>query len=100
MTRARSLGVAIALALSASATTAVHAQESEISLSEGQGKDKVLTHCSTCHSLDYIQMNSPFPDRKLWDAEVNKMISAFGAQIPKEEIPGIVDYLSQHYGSQ
>lgn len=98
MTRARSLGVAIALALSAIATAAAHAQESEIRLSEGQGKDKVLTHCSTCHSLDYIQMNSPFPDRKLWEAEVNKMIKVFGAPIPQEDVVALVDYLTKHYG--
>jgi hypothetical protein len=76
------------------------ADESKIALKPGAGIDKVTAYCSACHSLDYIQMNSPFPDRKLWDAEVNKMINAFGAQIPKDEIPIIVDYLSQHYGSQ
>jgi mono/diheme cytochrome c family protein len=79
---------------------AVLADESKIVLKPGAGIDKVTAYCSACHSLDYIQMNSPFPDRKLWDAEVNKMINAFGAQIPKDEIPIIVDYLSQHYGSQ
>ena len=44
-------------------------------------------------------MNSPFPNRKLWEAEVNKMINAFGAQIPKEELSPIVDYLTAQYGS-
>jgi mono/diheme cytochrome c family protein len=80
------------------ATTWASAQETSIQLKPGAGQEKVLSYCSGCHSLDYIQMNSPFPDRKLWEAEVNKMISAFGAQIPKEEVSAIVDYLTAQYG--
>jgi sulfite dehydrogenase (cytochrome) subunit B len=75
-----------------------HADEASVQLSEGAGKDKVVTHCSACHSLDYIQMNAPFPDRKLWEAEVNKMIKVFGAPIPQEEVGALVDYLTKHYG--
>jgi sulfite dehydrogenase (cytochrome) subunit B len=75
------------------------AQESTIQLKAGAGQEKILSYCSGCHSLDYIQMNSPFPNRKLWEAEVNKMINAFSAQIPKEEVGAIVDYLTAQYGS-
>jgi mono/diheme cytochrome c family protein len=75
-----------------------YAQEPQIALREGAGRDKVMAYCGACHSLDYIQMNAPFPDRKLWEAEVNKMISAFGAPIAKEDVTPIVDYLTQHYG--
>lgn len=78
--------------------TLVCAEESAIQLMPGVGQEKVISYCSGCHSLDYIQMNSPFPDRKLWEAEVNKMIKAFGAQIPQEEIGAIVDYLTAQYG--
>ncbi len=74
------------------------AQESSFQLAEGVGKENVIAHCSACHSLDYIQMNSPFPGRKLWEAEVNKMIKAFGAPIPQEEVGALVDYLTRHYG--
>ena len=35
-----------------------------------------------CHSLDYIQGNSPFMTRQVWDAEVTKMIKAYGAPVP------------------
>jgi mono/diheme cytochrome c family protein len=94
MKRARALTVAGVLL-----AAAAYAQESTVQLADGAGKDKVLTHCSACHSLDYIQMNAPFPDRKLWETEVNKMIKAFGAPIPKEEVAGLVDYLTKHYGS-
>lgn len=79
--------------------TLIGAQESAIRLKPGAGQEKITSYCSGCHSLDYIQMNSPFPNRKLWEAEVNKMINAFGAQIPKEEVAAIVDYLTTEYGS-
>jgi mono/diheme cytochrome c family protein len=76
------------------------ADESKIALKPGAGAEKVIAHCSACHSLDYIQMNSPFPDRKLWEAEVNKMVNAFAAPIPKDDIAIIVDYLTRNYGTQ
>ncbi len=78
--------------------TSAAAQESAIQLKAGAGQDKVMAYCSGCHSLDYIQMNSPFPNRKLWEAEVNKMINAFAAPIPKEDVGAIIDYLTAQYG--
>jgi sulfite dehydrogenase (cytochrome) subunit B len=86
--------------LSCLLTNLAFADEAQITLKPGAGIDKVTAYCSACHSLDYIQMNSPFLDRKLWDAEVNKMVNAFGAPIPKEDISTIVDYLTQQYGKQ
>ncbi|HEV7983509.1 MAG TPA: cytochrome c, partial [Xanthobacteraceae bacterium] len=55
------------------------AQEQVIELKRAPGLDKVATNCAVCHSLDYIQMNSPFPNAALWDAEVTKMIKVYGA---------------------
>ena len=49
--------------------------------------------------LDYIVMNSPFPNAALWDAEVTKMIKAFGAPISDADAKAIADYLKQNYGS-
>ena len=51
-----------------------------------------------CHSLDYIQMNSPFLDRKGWEASVNKMIKVMGAPIAEPDAQDIVDYLAGNYG--
>ena len=34
-------------------------------------------NCAACHSLDYVQMNSPFLNAAGWDAEVHKMITLF-----------------------
>jgi sulfite dehydrogenase (cytochrome) subunit B len=44
-------------------------------------------------------MNSPFPNAALWDAEVSKMIKAFGAPIGDADAKVIADYLKKNYGS-
>jgi len=89
--------VAAALSLVFAFIGAAAAQESDIAPKEGAGKDKAM-QCVTCHSLDYIQMNSPFLDRAGWNASVAKMINTFGAPIPKEDVEIIVNYLVQNYG--
>jgi len=76
------------------------AQEENVKLKEGPGKRLVEANCSICHSLDYIPMNSPFLDRKGWEASVNKMINAMGASINKEDLPQIVEYLTTQYGKK
>ena len=88
----------IALAAAAIALPAV-AQEKPVELKKAPGLDKVEGNCSGCHSLDYIVMNSPFPNAALWDAEVTKMIKAFGAPISDADAKAIADYLKQNYGS-
>jgi sulfite dehydrogenase (cytochrome) subunit B len=75
------------------------AQEQVIELKKAPGLDKVATNCAVCHSLDYIQMNSPFPNAALWDAEVSKMIKVYGAPISDADAAAIVDYLKSNYGS-
>jgi cytochrome c5 len=72
--------------------------EREVKLKDGEGKAMVEANCLACHSLDYIQMNSPFLDRKGWEASVNKMIKVMGAPIRAEDVPSIVDYLTRNYG--
>jgi mono/diheme cytochrome c family protein len=74
------------------------AGEEDIVLKEGQGRELVETNCRVCHSLDYIEMNSPFLDRKKWEATVAKMIDRYGAPIGAENVPAIVSYLSKNYG--
>jgi hypothetical protein len=75
------------------------ADESAIKLKEAPGRELVERNCVTCHSLDYIPMNSPFLDRKGWEASVTKMIKAMGAPIADQDVPGIIDYLARNYGS-
>jgi hypothetical protein len=76
---------------------AAAAQESKVQLKDGPGRDKANA-CLACHSLDYIQMNSRFLDKAGWTASVNKMINAFGAPVPKEDVEAIASYLAQNYG--
>ncbi|HEY1216575.1 MAG TPA: hypothetical protein VGE93_23360 [Bryobacteraceae bacterium] len=74
------------------------AQEREVVLKEAPGRGKVL-QCAGCHSLDYIQMNSPFMNQAGWNASVNKMIHVFGAPIPSEDVDDVVAYLARYYGN-
>jgi len=75
------------------------AEEKPVELKKAPGVDKVEGNCSGCHSLDYIVMNSPFPNVALWDAEVAKMIKVFGAPISDGDAKAIADYLKANYGS-
>lgn len=75
-----------------------HAGEDAIELKDAPGRALVEAHCVACHSLDYIQMNSPFLDRKGWEASVNKMIKVMGAPVKEDDAKAIVDYLQAAYG--
>lgn len=74
------------------------AGEDTIQLKDAPGREIVETRCVACHSLDYIQMNSPILDRKGWEASVGKMVRIMGARIDEGEVRTIVDYLSAQYG--
>lgn len=74
------------------------ADESRIELREGPGKVLVQANCITCHSLDYIPMNSVFLDRAGWQKVVDKMINVMGAPVRPGDVAPIVDYLSTAYG--
>jgi sulfite dehydrogenase (cytochrome) subunit B len=91
---------AFAVLVAASLTAPALAQEEPaIKLKDGQGLDRVEANCAACHSLDYIQMNSPFPNAAVWEAEVTKMIKAYGAPVSDADAAVIVDYLKKNYGS-
>jgi len=74
------------------------AGEDKIVLKEASGRDQVMANCTMCHSVDYVQMNSPFMKKAAWQATVNKMVKVMGAPIGSEDIPAIVDYLVKNYG--
>ena len=88
----------IILVLSLLCAGSAMADESQVKLQDAAGRDLVEKNCVACHSLDYVPMNSPFLDRKGWEASVTKMIKAMGAPIAAEDVPGIVDYLARNYG--
>jgi sulfite dehydrogenase (cytochrome) subunit B len=74
------------------------ADEKSVRLKQAPGLDKVEGNCGGCHSLDYVPMNSPFLSAAGWDAEVAKMINAFGAPIDQADAKTIADYLKNNYG--
>jgi mono/diheme cytochrome c family protein len=89
--------IVIAL-LAAILTAPAFADEQPIDLKKAPGLDVVEGNCAACHSLDYVQMNSPFLNAG-WDAEVHKMITLFGAPISDADAKAIADYLKANYGS-
>jgi len=74
------------------------AQERRLELKDAPGRAQVEANCGSCHSLDYVLMNSPFLDRNAWDGSVSKMIKVFGAPINADDAKAIVEYLNANYG--
>jgi len=72
-------------------------QASSDELADAPGREKAA-QCGACHSLDYIRMNSRFLELAGWTTVVNKMINAFGAPIPKDDVDAVARYLTEHYG--
>jgi hypothetical protein len=69
-----------------------------IDLAPGDGLQEVRIYCNTCHSPRYITMQPPLPP-VTWEAEVNKMNKAFGANIPEDDSRKIIAYLQAHYAT-
>jgi mono/diheme cytochrome c family protein len=90
--------IAIALVATIFASHAM-ADEKPVQLKKAEGLDKVEGNCASCHSFDYVLMNSPFPNATVWDATVTKMIKAFGAPIDEADAKTIAEYLKKNYGS-
>jgi mono/diheme cytochrome c family protein len=95
----RVIGLVLAAALAGIGGVGASAQEAPVDLKPGPGLDQVEGNCGACHSLDYIRMNSPFLNAAGWNAEVKKMIKAFGAPISDADAEAIVDYLAKNYAS-
>jgi hypothetical protein len=91
----RTIAIAFVAALLAGPALA---DEQEIKLKPGPGLDKVESNCGACHTLAYIPMNSPFLKPAQWDAEVTKMIKAYGAPIEDADAKAIAEYLKASYG--
>ncbi|MDB6033206.1 MAG: sorB [Verrucomicrobiales bacterium] len=68
-------------------------------LKPGPGAEMVTAQCLLCHSADYIS-TQPRLSRTAWTAAVVKMKDKYGAPIPTNNIPALVDYLSKSYGAE
>ena len=90
--------VIVAVLAIAVGTGVALAQEKRIAFKDGPGLQAFQANCGSCHSLDYVVLNSPFLDRAGWDASVKKMINAFGAPITADDAKVITDYLAENYG--
>jgi mono/diheme cytochrome c family protein len=93
----RLASITLMMAITAFAGSPSTADEKQVQLTQAPELDKVEAHCSGCHSLDYVQMNSRFLSAAGWEAEIAKMINAFGAQIDHADAKTIADYLNENY---
>jgi cytochrome c5 len=60
---------------------------------DGPGSDVVNSYCLVCHSAAMV-LPQPAMTRSAWEAEVQKMRTAYKAPIPEEQIQTIVSYLA------
>ena len=87
-----------AAALTLLTAAPARSEEQPVPIKTAPGHDAVENNCAGCHSLDYLRINSVFLDRKVWQAEIDKMVNAFGAPIEPKDAATIVDYLVNNYG--
>jgi cytochrome c5 len=92
------LGCLILLACVAGAPAHARAGEDALLLKAGAGRALVEARCVTCHSLDYIPLNSPILDRAGWEASLRKMVKVMGAPLNDDEMRVVLDYLEANYG--
>ncbi|MHB8885089.1 MAG: cytochrome c [Methylovirgula sp.] len=65
----------------------------------GPGADQINGNCLICHSASMV-LNQPALSRKVWAAEVNKMIEVYKAPVPPRDVGAIVDYLVNLRGAR
>jgi cytochrome c5 len=97
----RLTGVAIALvsALSIRAEAGRYAQNpasAGATLPSGEGSDIARRRCLTCHGVELIAQQRLSRDD--WSRELEKM-AAWGAQVPAEERPLLLDFLTGQLGN-
>ncbi len=66
-------------------------------LADAAGQEAFTGNCLNCHSARYVLMQPRFP-RKVWRAEVTKMVEAYKATIAPAQQQQIVNYLTAAYG--
>ena len=58
----------------------------------GPGADAINNNCLACHSADMV-LNQPAMSKVRWQAEVDKMRTAYKAPIDPTDVDAILDYL-------
>jgi cytochrome c5 len=91
MTRSRFFNIAVATIAGCGAGTVVALAQS---LPDGEGRDLVRSVCQDCHDLSPI--TSASFSRAEWDMVVKSMAD-MGANLKREDIPIIVNYLAASF---
>ena len=71
----------------------------EPALPEGETAAPIRRHCALCHSFDHIA-TQPRLSRTGWAASVEKMRAKYGAPIPTNDVPALVNYLVKNHGKE
>jgi mono/diheme cytochrome c family protein len=58
----------------------------------GPGADAINNNCLACHSADMV-LNQPAMSKVQWQAEVDKMRTAYKAPVDPNDVDAILDYL-------
>jgi cytochrome c5 len=66
-------------------------------LPPGQGRTILQTSCTVCHDLTEVTKFRGYYNRAQWQDIVATMIG-YGANIKKEDVDVLVDYLTQSLG--
>jgi hypothetical protein len=92
------VGVGLAAAtLAKPVTYTMPPETSTLNKTGDQGFLRTEIVCVVCHSRDYITTQPPGKGKEFWTAEVNKMVTVYGAAITEPERPAIIDYLTASY---
>lgn len=65
----------------------------------GPDAETINNNCLACHSAGMV-LNQPAMTQANWQAEVEKMQSAYKAPLALEDVPTIVDYLTRTKGKK
>jgi cytochrome c5 len=66
-------------------------------LAADDGAKIVAEVCSTCHTAKMRPLDKLRLNRDEWREAVERMIG-YGAEVPKEKMPGLLDYLARTFG--
>jgi hypothetical protein len=74
-------------------TVTVDIPTSDRMFPSGPGSDAANGYCLVCHSAGMV-LTQPHMTQSAWEAEVNKMRTAYKAPIPEEQVQAIASYLA------
>ena len=91
------LGTGLWISITIMAVSTAFALGQEVSLPEGEGKKILENSCTLCHDLTMVTKNHLNKDG--WEATIGLMID-MGADLTKEQIPILVEYLTKNFGPE